>query len=122
MECRQVLRHTGQLIVSVPNVANLTVRLALLLGRLYYQDRGILDCTHLRFYTRHTAQELLTRARYKIVETRISVIPLELLLGLSPEIPIMRAANWLLRVITKLMPALFGYQVIMVPRAMKRDS
>jgi hypothetical protein len=39
-------------LISVPNVANLWVRLNLLFGRFEYQDRGILDRSHLRFYTK----------------------------------------------------------------------
>ena len=42
----------GTLFVSLPNVANVTVRAALAAGRFPYADRGILDRTHLRFYTR----------------------------------------------------------------------
>ena len=37
------LRPHGRVIVSVPNVANITVRLALLLGRFEYRPRGIMD-------------------------------------------------------------------------------
>ncbi|MBZ5671576.1 MAG: hypothetical protein LAO04_17845, partial [Acidobacteriia bacterium] len=41
----------GTVIVSVPNVAHLWVRLSLLAGRFDYADRGILDRSHLRFFT-----------------------------------------------------------------------
>ncbi len=47
-------RPGGVVIVSVPNVAHLWVRLSLLAGRFDYADRGILDRTHLRFFTRRT--------------------------------------------------------------------
>jgi 2-polyprenyl-3-methyl-5-hydroxy-6-metoxy-1,4-benzoquinol methylase len=39
------LRPGGTLLVSVPNVANVTVRASLLAGRFSYSDRGILDRT-----------------------------------------------------------------------------
>ena len=48
---RELNRHLAPgavVIVSVPNVAHLSVRLSLLFGRFEYQDRGILDRTHLR--------------------------------------------------------------------------
>ena len=38
-------------IISVPNVANVWIRLKLLLGHFDYSDRGILDRTHLHFFT-----------------------------------------------------------------------
>ena len=45
------LKVGGAVIVSVPNVANLVMRLSLLCGRFDYAERGILDRTHLRFFT-----------------------------------------------------------------------
>lgn len=57
-----VLSPGGRVIVSVPNVAHGSVRLALLQGRWRYTPLGLLDQTHLRFLTWVTLQELLTRA------------------------------------------------------------
>jgi methionine biosynthesis protein MetW len=53
------LRTDGRLVVSVPNVAHVSVRLPLLLGRFTYTTTGILDSTHLRFYTFATARALV---------------------------------------------------------------
>ena len=41
-------------IISVPNIANWQTRLALLLGRFTYRDTGVLDRTHVRFFTRRS--------------------------------------------------------------------
>jgi len=49
------LKHTGIMIVSLPNIANWTIRLKLLFGNFTYTKTGILDRTHLRFFTRKTA-------------------------------------------------------------------
>jgi 2-polyprenyl-3-methyl-5-hydroxy-6-metoxy-1,4-benzoquinol methylase len=55
-----MLRPGGVLIASIPNVRYFRVVLGLLFqGRWDYQDSGILDRTHLRFFTRSTALELL---------------------------------------------------------------
>ena len=78
------------LVVSVPNVANITVRLALLFGRFDYTDRGILDRTHLHFYTRRTARAFLEENGWEIVTAKTTVMPLELVLGLDPANPLMR--------------------------------
>ena len=51
-QCHDVLAAGGLAVISLPNVANITVRLSLLFGRFRYTDRGILDRTHLRFFTR----------------------------------------------------------------------
>src|SRR5688500_10369431 len=42
----------GYLVASIPNIAHGSVRLALLEGRFPYSQTGLLDDTHLRFYTR----------------------------------------------------------------------
>jgi hypothetical protein len=52
------------------------VRLALLQGRFEYSDIGLLDRTHLHFYTLETVRELLTKAGLAIVETRRVIMPL----------------------------------------------
>jgi len=111
--CHGLLQQGGQIIVSVPNIANLSVRLMLLMGRFDYTDRGILDRTHLRFYTRRTARAMLEAAGYRIIEEKLTVIPVELVLGLSPENIVCRVINRCLRAITSMLPGLFGYQIMM---------
>ena len=74
----QTLVPGGTVIVSVPNVAHLWVRLSLLAGRFDYADRGILDRTHLRFFTRRTLLELLRAAGLTVVELAVTPVPLPL--------------------------------------------
>ena len=82
-DCHQVLRPQGLLLVSVPNVANITVRLALLFGRFEYAERGILDKTHVRFFTRKSARRLLV-AGYQIIAEKVTVMPVESCLDFLP--------------------------------------
>ncbi len=109
-ESRGLLAEHGQLIVSVPNIANITIRCMLLVGRFDYSDRGILDRTHLHFFTRKTARRLLEANGFQIIEERLTVMPVEVALGFSPSGFLMRFVNRLLAGITKLLPGLFGYQ------------
>src|SRR4051794_9876571 len=51
---RPYLGEDGAFVISVPNVAHGSVRLALLEGRFDYRDIGLLDATHLRFFTRES--------------------------------------------------------------------
>lgn len=58
---RQYLELGGTLLVSLPNVRHYSVVLPLLFGgRWGYQDAGLLDRTHLRFFTRGSALDLLS--------------------------------------------------------------
>lgn len=69
------LAPEGVVLVSVPNIAHLAVRLLLLSGRFPRMDRGPLDRTHLHFFTRATAEELLRRSGLRVLEHRGSVAP-----------------------------------------------
>ncbi len=63
---RRCLRAGGSVIISVPNVAHWTVRLRLLLGRFDYADGGIMDATHLRWFTRKSLLALVENAGFKV--------------------------------------------------------
>ena len=60
---RSKLSDDGLIVVSIPNIGHFKVRLGLLLGKFDYEDWGIMDRTHLRFFTLKTAQEMLSRRR-----------------------------------------------------------
>ncbi|MEO8594726.1 MAG: bifunctional glycosyltransferase/class I SAM-dependent methyltransferase [Candidatus Solibacter sp.] len=115
-EVRPALKEGGMIVVSVPNVANITVRLALLLGRFNYTERGILDRTHLHFYTRRTGRALLENNGWEIVAAKTTVMPLELVLGLSPNNLVMRLITTVLAIATAVFPGLLGYQLMYLAR------
>ena len=71
-EAQSLLKQQGRVIVSVPNVANLRVRLGLLRGRFEYEESGILDRTHMRFFTQDSARELIRTAGYRIIESNVT--------------------------------------------------
>lgn len=62
------LKDSGTVIVSVPNVAAWNIRLRLLFGIFEYADSGILDRTHLRFFTFKTAQKMLRDAGLRVTK------------------------------------------------------
>jgi 2-polyprenyl-3-methyl-5-hydroxy-6-metoxy-1,4-benzoquinol methylase len=64
------LRPGGVVIASLPNVANFRVRFGLLFGRFEYTEIGILDKTHLRFFTKKTAKELFAGSGFEVLDTR----------------------------------------------------
>jgi SAM-dependent methyltransferase len=71
----KLLEPEGHVIVSVPNIAHLSVSIPLLTQRRFrYQDAGILDRTHLRFFVEDTAVELLNDANLIVTAGLISGI------------------------------------------------
>jgi 2-polyprenyl-3-methyl-5-hydroxy-6-metoxy-1,4-benzoquinol methylase len=74
---RQAAKSDATFIISLPNVAHLAVRAMLLFGRFPKMERGILDKTHLQFYTKDTAKNLLADTGLKVERTLTTVVPLE---------------------------------------------
>jgi 2-polyprenyl-3-methyl-5-hydroxy-6-metoxy-1,4-benzoquinol methylase len=66
----KVLAPGGYVVASVPNVAHGSVRLALLRGDFRYSEMGLLDRSHLRFFTRETLADLFRDAGYAIKQWR----------------------------------------------------
>ena len=111
---REALAEDGHVFLSVPNIANITVRLGLLFGIFEYRDRGILDHTHLRFYTVRTIRREIESAGFRIEEVRGSSVPIRLIIGgWMPEF-LLRIGERLLTWLTRLWRGLFAYQVILV--------
>jgi 2-polyprenyl-3-methyl-5-hydroxy-6-metoxy-1,4-benzoquinol methylase len=65
---RGFLAEGGFFVISLPNIAHGSVRLALLEGRFPYQGVGLLDETHLRFFTRENIDKLLDEAELAVAE------------------------------------------------------
>jgi 2-polyprenyl-3-methyl-5-hydroxy-6-metoxy-1,4-benzoquinol methylase len=87
---RALLAPGGYAVLSIPNVAHGSVRLSLLKGRFDYRPLGLLDSTHIRFFTRDNLKALLRDAGFAatdflrttagIYETELGVRP-----GDAPE-------------------------------------
>ncbi len=66
---KRLLRPGGRLVLSLPNVRYyLNVRDLVFRKDWEYQDYGILDRTHFRFFTQKSAARLLTESGYRLVE------------------------------------------------------
>ena len=68
---RDLLGDDGCVVASIPNIRNLETLFALVRrGRWDYVDAGVLDRTHLRFFTRSTILALFDGAGYDVVSVR----------------------------------------------------
>jgi len=63
---RRFLGDGGSVVASIPNVAHGSVRVALLQGEWRYRPLGLLDDTHLRFFTRDGVQDLFEGSGYVV--------------------------------------------------------
>jgi 2-polyprenyl-3-methyl-5-hydroxy-6-metoxy-1,4-benzoquinol methylase len=67
---KALLADRGSVVASIPNIAHGSVRLALLAGRFDYQDLGLLDTTHVRFFTRSSVEDLFREAGMVPIDVR----------------------------------------------------
>lgn len=106
----------GLVIMSVPNVAYWHVRLSLLLGRFEYDDRGILDRTHVLFFTLRTARRFLEDAGFRIEAVDATPLPLPLVCSATaPGRPLFFLHTLGFR-LARVWKTLFGYQLIFAAR------
>jgi 2-polyprenyl-3-methyl-5-hydroxy-6-metoxy-1,4-benzoquinol methylase len=132
--CGDVLEHTADpvgalrklrayaaddatFIVSLPNVAHLSVRLMLLFGRFPRMQRGILDRTHLHFFTRDTAIDMLREAGLRVERVSATPAPLEEVWPRGRHNPIFKLIMAVQKLFVRLLPRAFAYQWVFVARA-----
>lgn len=110
------LSPSGKLLLSVPNVAFLLVRLQLLFGNFNYTQKGILDVTHLHFFTKKTILKFLRDIKdIKLLSINASTAPIEFFLSEK----ITNSSMWkmiskLFLIITNFFPTLLGYQHLII--------
>ncbi len=103
------LRSGGRCYIALPNVAYYKNRLGMLCGRFSYKKAGLMDDTHLRFFTFDSAINLVQSSGYRIVSA--------VAVGSFPIWPLRRLLGnniWIDRIAAKILPNLFGYHVIIV--------
>jgi 2-polyprenyl-3-methyl-5-hydroxy-6-metoxy-1,4-benzoquinol methylase len=66
------LKPCGYIAASLPNVAHYSIRWKLLTGSFDPEDAGILDRTHLHFYTKTSAQAMIEQAGFAVEKIRPS--------------------------------------------------
>ena len=109
-EMKLLLRTGGMAIVCVPNVAHWYPRFRSLLGAFDYDQRGILDRTHLRFFTRRSIRRLVEREGFTVQRLEPVGLPLEALAISGIGGRWLRALDHLF---LTLWPTMFSYQFIL---------
>ncbi len=64
--CRELLAPDGKLLISVPNAAYSGLLAELLEGEFRYREEGLLDRTHLRFFTRRSLVRFMAEQRWEL--------------------------------------------------------
>ncbi|MDT8406306.1 MAG: glycosyltransferase [Methylococcales bacterium] len=118
----QPLCHPAtRLLISIPNVAHASIRLELLQGRFDYEKLGLLDETHLHFYTRESLLNLLLQGGFVAYDIDYTVHDLAdeaivdhlAALGLEPSAQTLQAFH---------QPAATAYQLLVEARPAHDDA
>ena len=112
----RALAPGGDVVISIPNVAHLWMRLSLLAGRFEYAERGILDRTHLRFFTRRTLRGLLHDAGLRVIRTTATPVPLYQVLPPRWHTKALAAVHAVSAATSRALPRLLAYQFVVMAR------
>jgi len=112
-----ILTPSGRVVASIPNVAHGNLRLDLLLGRFEYTKLGLLDNTHLRFFTAETIRQLFLDSGFAIeaVERVTSSVDSARIEEAVRTLALPLGADGLLRLLSTESSETFQYVVSAVP-------
>jgi 2-polyprenyl-3-methyl-5-hydroxy-6-metoxy-1,4-benzoquinol methylase len=118
------LALTGHLILSVPSISHWYPRLLIGAGRFRYDRRGILDRTHLRFFTPRSSVEMVESVGGHVEDVLYTGTPFEVLRRSASGTPTSEGGDFLERSTAALSrlstasarawPNLFAYQIVVV--------
>lgn len=110
----KVMDPSGRLIISVPNFSHWYPRLRSFVGAFDYDQRGILDKTHYRFFTRNSLTRMVRNAGFEVRRHSEVGLPFDVLTGDgsggSAMTRLLRKAD---RVSVAVRPTLFAYQFVL---------
>jgi 2-polyprenyl-3-methyl-5-hydroxy-6-metoxy-1,4-benzoquinol methylase len=109
-----VVAGTGEILISTPNIGHWYPRVRVASGMFDYDRRGILDETHLRFFSRRSLLRAVRASGIEVLEMRYTGLPFDVLSS-GNTLP-SRTAGRVDRFLVKLRPTLFGYQFIVRAR------
>jgi SAM-dependent methyltransferase len=113
LEMRNVISPHGVIAVALPNLVTYHNRLRILRGRFDYEPGGIMDDSHLRFYTFASGARLLRDSGYEIMLAKAEgAFPLWRIRALLPT-PWVKALN---AMSCQLFPGFFGWQAVYIAR------
>jgi 2-polyprenyl-3-methyl-5-hydroxy-6-metoxy-1,4-benzoquinol methylase len=66
---RKILNYGGLILISVPNFQNLNYLNAINSGEFFYEETGLFDQTHIRFFSSNSIKKYLQFLGYKVINS-----------------------------------------------------
>lgn len=111
--CIPALKKSGKIIISVPNVANIVVRLNLFFGKFDYAERGILDRTHLRFYTLRSLKKMMSEVFCEVLNVTPTPLPVQIVIPFT-EGNFFAPFHEAFYALTRIWKTVFAYQFVII--------
>ena len=67
---KECLKDDGKILVSIPNVRHFSILLNLILGKWEYKEEGLLDLTHIRFFTKQSIKAMFSMNNLRIIKMK----------------------------------------------------
>jgi methionine biosynthesis protein MetW len=96
---RDVLAPDGRVVASIPNFGHAAVRLAVVSGALPYRGLGILDDTHVRFFTLSGVESLFEESGFRLQAIARTSLPFGARSDLVPDVALMRVPGEIERLV-----------------------
>jgi SAM-dependent methyltransferase len=109
--CIPALKESGKIIISVPNIANILVRISLLFGKFDYMERGILDRTHMRFFTLRSLKKMMADVDCWVLGVIPTPLPVQIVFPLT-ERPAFAPLHKIVYALTRCWKKAFAYQFV----------
>jgi 2-polyprenyl-3-methyl-5-hydroxy-6-metoxy-1,4-benzoquinol methylase len=104
--------NSPKLLLSTPNIAFFSIRINLLLGRFNYAERGILDITHKRLFTKNSLIQSLKDCGYEIEE----IIPVGAPFGAVMQNSIGKFLGSFANLLARILPSVFAFQFMILSK------
>lgn len=109
-------KNRSLIIISTPNIANFVIRLFLLFGHFDYSDRGILDRTHLRFFTLDNLKKMLKEVNLEILDVEVTPLPFSEIFPRFKSSKFIFVLSFLADSLSSLWKRMFAYQFVILAR------
>lgn len=113
-DIKSKLKHEDSiLLIALPNFLSYRNRLKILFGNFDYEQYGIMDYTHLRFYTFKSAKLMIERNGFEVINAFAEkMLPWKTVLGHLPS----SIQNLIATILVAISKGLFGSQLIYIAR------
>ncbi len=113
-DIKKVLAENGTLVVALPNIMHYKARIQLALGNFNYQEHGLWDYTHFRWYTFKTAKQLLESHGFVVNFASVPItgeLPFNSLLKRVLPLSFRKKC---FNILAKISKGFFGYQLLYI--------